>query len=285
MVIPKSVLHRSGLGSLPDLQTEEFKEMFNLLEAEQASFAEAFNGTRNPQYRWPHKPLHTWSRVWEYPYVYGHFREWRSRFDDSSSPVVVDVGSGVTFFPFTIGRLRCNVVCVDVDPVCVQDLNRVISETPGAANRMIGVCADSASIPLDDHQADAVYCISVLEHIPRFEPTLEEIARILKPGGVFFLTVDVLLRGEGAISKQRYDDLVFCLALHFDRMFEETIVHPKDILHSHNGRFPLPGPPPWSRLWRIVKERIVKPLAGMEPGSAFPPLLAVRGFALRKRGL
>ena len=45
------------------------------------------------------------------------------------------------------------------------------------------------SIPLDDSSVGTIVCNSVLEHIPDIDPVLGESARILKPGGRFYLTL------------------------------------------------------------------------------------------------
>lgn len=40
-------------------------------------------------------------------------------------------------------------------------------------------------LPLDDQSADVVICLHVFEHLPRPHFTISEIARVLKPGGLF----------------------------------------------------------------------------------------------------
>ncbi len=47
------------------------------------------------------------------------------------------------------------------------------------------------SIPVEDGEADAVYCIASFHHLPDHatrKKTLKEIRRVLKPGGVFVMT-------------------------------------------------------------------------------------------------
>lgn len=48
---------------------------------------------------------------------------------------------------------------------------------------------DLAAIPVDDGRFDAVVCTQVLEHVPEPETILRELSRVLKPGGLLFLTV------------------------------------------------------------------------------------------------
>jgi hypothetical protein len=58
---------RSGLAALSDLQTEEWRELFTSLEDQQREFLAKEEAFRSADYPWPRDPLHTWSRVWEYP--------------------------------------------------------------------------------------------------------------------------------------------------------------------------------------------------------------------------
>jgi ubiquinone/menaquinone biosynthesis C-methylase UbiE len=46
--------------------------------------------------------------------------------------------------------------------------------------------ADSTWLPLKDGSMDAVFGFGVLHHIPDWQAALSEVARVLKPGGVYF---------------------------------------------------------------------------------------------------
>lgn len=48
---------------------------------------------------------------------------------------------------------------------------------------------DAARLPFADESFDAVICSEVLEHVESVAPVLAEIDRILKPGGIFALSV------------------------------------------------------------------------------------------------
>jgi SAM-dependent methyltransferase len=47
------------------------------------------------------------------------------------------------------------------------------------------VVFDGIRLPFEDGSFDAVYCKQVLEHVRSPEPLLAEVARVLRPGGVF----------------------------------------------------------------------------------------------------
>ena len=200
-------LDRNGLAALSDLKTEAWNGVFRSLEREQSDFLARQPGFRRPESTWPVDPLHTWSRVWEYPYVYHHLKRWRSGRAASAMPKVADVGSQVTFFPFAVARLGFHVLCTDIDPACETALEQAIKHVPHDPGSVAFRLASETTLPLEDEECDAVYCISTLEHIPRFEGTVREMARVLRSGGLLLLTIDLDLQGNAAIGPARYTEL------------------------------------------------------------------------------
>ena len=134
---------------------------------------------------------------------------------------------------------------------------------------------------LKDGEVDAVYCVSVLEHILDFENTIEEVFRILKPNGLFILTIDLDLCGYKDIGIRRYYDLRKCLDEHFDLKEPEVTVHPLDVLQPRNGPF-LSMSYSTLQKWKFYVKQLIKPLFGKKPFYAFPNL-AVWGAVMTKR--
>jgi SAM-dependent methyltransferase len=226
------IFDRGGLASLSDLRTPEYGVLFSHLEKEQAEFLVHEQDFRSPEYRWPKDPLHEWSRIWEYPYAYHHLRRWRQTMPSGATPTVADVGSGVTFFPFSIARLGCNVICTDIDPVCETDLGRAATMHPVAPGAVQFRRSGENDLPFVDGELDAVYSISVVEHIPAFAHTLDEVWRVLKPGGLFLLTCDICLQGAGELRVESYRRLTQVLRSRFETVFPDIGIHPLDTLCS-----------------------------------------------------
>ncbi len=127
---------RSGQAALSDFETPAWRELFARLEQQQARFLKHGASFQSPEYPWPRDPLHNWSRCWEYPYAYYHLATFRRAWRESASPVVVDVGCGVTFFPFALATVGYDVRCNDVDPICRTDLERAIPLVGTAPGRV-----------------------------------------------------------------------------------------------------------------------------------------------------
>lgn len=273
---------RSGIAALSDLQTPQWRELFSRLESEQAEFLAREADFRSPEYVWPRDPLHNWSRIWEYPYVFHQLLGFHSTRPDGRALRLADVGSGVTFFPFSAARLGFDVSCADIDPVCGRDIPRaakVLSPDPRQVEfRLIR----GDRLPFVDGELDVVVCISVLEHIPAFENTIAEMARALKRDGLLVLTIDLDLRGDFEIGVARHRQLVDCLEHFF--LFEkpDRTVHPANQLTSGNGPFGTAVPGLLRRSWFESKQRI-KRVLGLPPRLLIPFVLSVQGFVMRKR--
>ncbi|MEB2309922.1 MAG: class I SAM-dependent methyltransferase [Candidatus Brocadiaceae bacterium] len=278
----ENVFNRSGLAALSDLKNLGYQNIFSLLEKEQDVFLIRESEFRSKEYKWPRDPLHTWSRVWEYPYVYYHMRKNLVHANSASLPKVVDLGSGVTFFPFIIASLGYEVICLDIDAVCSLDIERALSVLPQQQGKVNFRLIADYKLPLKSNEVDLVYSVSVMEHIHDFENTIEEVFRILKIGGLFILTIDLDLCGYLDIDLKRYYKLRECLFKYFDLIELETTVHPLDILHSQNGPFPLHKFSSLKKMIFHMKQQI-KPLFGKRPFVALPNLAVWGGIFIKRR--
>jgi 2-polyprenyl-3-methyl-5-hydroxy-6-metoxy-1,4-benzoquinol methylase len=278
----RHIFDRSGIAALSDLQTQEWAELFTSLEREQSVFLEQEGRFRSPEYKWPRDPLHNWSRVWEYPYVYHHLKCWCDKPERQDALRVLDLGSGVTFFPFSVARLGYQVLCSDIDRVCESDLHNAALCVPHEPGTVEFRLATGTTLSFSDGEVDIIYCISVLEHIPAFENTISEMARVLKPGGLLLLTIDIDLRGDLELGIEAYKRLVLKLQEEFDYLFPEHTIHPADMLHSAIGPYSVKGPRGIELARHVLKQRIAKPLLGKRPRGLAPFYLTVQGFVMIK---
>ena len=282
-----SVFQHCGLAALSDLVSPDHQDIFSIFEEEQRAFLDKESEFRCEEYRWPRDPLHNWSRVWEYPYVYYHLGAHFKTLPQNIRPTVVDVGSGVTFFLFSLAKLGYRIVCADIDRICERDLvlaSACVPHSPGTVEfRLI----ENSSLPFRDSECDAVYCISVLEHIPDFERTIAEIARILKPGGLCLLTCDINLKPDDGLQLDRdgFARLNSVIDKFFVRICPERTIHPVDVLTTKNSLYPLKTPGIAEMGRRVIKQKILKPFLGRKPGNVSfdSPHVAVLGLVLRKR--
>ena len=155
--------------------------------------------------KWVRDPFLQWSRRWEYVYTAQRLLSWAST---RPSPItVVDAGSGFTFFPFYLMQTNpaLDVDCYDNDPTAgraLQSAADVIGMTPGFRQE------DLESLRTDDASADAVYSVSVIEHTRHPRKVIDEVHRVLRPGGLFVCTFDISFETRSPMHWSRVDSLV-----------------------------------------------------------------------------
>lgn len=134
------------------------------------------------------------SRLWEFPYAV-------LAADLASGMTCLDIGCGMTSFTVYLRQVAgCTVV--GVDPEVFESGSRYKGH--GVSREFIRrtgievVQSGMKSLPIGENSVDRVFCLSVIEHLPSAVAQLgmEEIARVLKPGGRAVLTVDVNMLTE-----------------------------------------------------------------------------------------
>jgi len=101
------------------------------------------------------------------------------RYGPLAGRTIVDLGCGPGFYTRALRSLGAQVIPVDNDP---DELASAGGPPEGA------LLADAEDLPLDADSVDGVLCSNLLEHTPRPEPVIEEIERVLRPGGWAFIS-------------------------------------------------------------------------------------------------
>jgi len=111
--------------------------------------------------------------------------------DFCASDRVLDIGSPKLLAIYLAKRLQAEVYATDIEPYFLSDY-ALLREVEGLPNGRfhLGV-EDGRKLRFPDGYFTKVYAISVLEHIPEDGDThcVQEIARVLAPGGRCLLTV------------------------------------------------------------------------------------------------
>lgn len=79
--------------------------------------------------------------------------------------------------------------------------------------------ADATQMPYRDSAFDAAICSETAEHIPDDRRVVEEIARVLKPGGLLFFTIPNLWNASRIVSMIKARDFNVRLAEHHIREY------------------------------------------------------------------
>jgi SAM-dependent methyltransferase len=116
-------------------------------------------------------------------------RRYADLFDTCERPAVVELGCGEGDDLFMLRRLlpQASFLGLEIDPerLRICELRR---RYHGAENVSFLSADLTRSLPVADNAVDLAYCSEVVEHLPQPEELLAEIARIVRPGGLFLLT-------------------------------------------------------------------------------------------------
>jgi SAM-dependent methyltransferase len=134
------------------------------------------------------------ARIWEYPFAI-------LTADLEPGMKVADIGCGMTAFTIYL-KEHAGCEIVGVDPDVFESGTKYYAH--GVSQEFMNrtglniVKGEFDEIPLPSDSQDRVFCISVMEHVPPDvrRRGMQEIARILKPGGKAILTVDVSMLFE-----------------------------------------------------------------------------------------
>jgi 2-polyprenyl-3-methyl-5-hydroxy-6-metoxy-1,4-benzoquinol methylase len=93
---------------------------------------------------------------------------------------VLEIGCGMGCMAMNWAQHGADVTAVDLNPVAISQTRRRF-ESYGLAGDIRE--ADAENLAFEDNTFDFVYSWGVLHHTPRTQKTIEEVHRVLKPGG------------------------------------------------------------------------------------------------------
>ena len=143
-----------------------------------------------------------WNRVWEYPFLFHTIQT------ATQKGSVLDAGSGKSLLPFMLQQYGFDVLALDIDdgsfytkgslPQWYAKQNQRLQTNVRFMNGSIL----QLEIPSDTF--NIVYSMSVIEHLGSPMLALQELWRVLKPDGIFLLTVDVSLNSSSYLPEKSY---------------------------------------------------------------------------------
>jgi len=98
---------------------------------------------------------------------------------DTRGRAVLDAGCGGGLVAKGLAEAGAVVTGLDLSPACLHVARRAVPD------RFLPVAGRMERLPLASRSFDAVVAADVLEHIPDLPAAVEEIARVLRPGGSF----------------------------------------------------------------------------------------------------
>ncbi|MEM8959183.1 MAG: bifunctional 2-polyprenyl-6-hydroxyphenol methylase/3-demethylubiquinol 3-O-methyltransferase UbiG [Pseudomonadota bacterium] len=140
------------------------------------------------------------------------------RFADWPGAAVLDLGCAGGFMAEALDDRGARVTGIDPASEAVAAARAHAAETGREITYDVGV---GEALPYDDGSFDHVVCVDVLEHVEDLNRVLGEVARVLKPGGLFlfdtinrnplarFATITMAENVLGLLPKGTHDPAMF----------------------------------------------------------------------------
>ena len=103
-------------------------------------------------------------------------------------PLILDVATGTARLPralFRESHFQGRIVALDLSQRMLEQAAR---ETESRARHILFLHQDATALPFPEATFDAVACLEALEFLPHARRTLQEMVRVLRPGGVLLTT-------------------------------------------------------------------------------------------------
>jgi ubiquinone/menaquinone biosynthesis C-methylase UbiE len=114
----------------------------------------------------------------------------RSGIKEGMNVLEVGCGSGAftTFVARAVGE-KGKVYALDIQPNMLKQLENKLAKPENKDIQNIKLIEGNAyELPFDNNSLDGAYMITVLQEIPDRDRALQQIKRVLKPGGIFAVT-------------------------------------------------------------------------------------------------
>lgn len=159
-----------ALASVAEIKSEVFGQFMQQLNAFSTQFAL--------------RTFTNWSKVWEYPWLWFHGLS----SIDWVNTHVLDFGSELSPMPWFFASLGAQVTLIETDAQWIPIWEKIQHDTGLTVEWKI--LADE-QLPFADHTFDVVTSFSVIEHQGDKVQAVNEVARVLKPGGTFAISFDI----------------------------------------------------------------------------------------------
>jgi len=169
----------------------------DLAELESPKFRRFMNRLNKLAGRWGLRQIENWSKAWEYPWL------WFNALSnlDWANLKVVDLGSERSPMPWFLASLGARVIIVETSKRWLLTWEKLRRKTGLDVSWLI---VSDETLFFEDESVDAVTSFSVVEHQRDKSMAVNEMVRLLKPGGTLAMSFDICEPAMGMTYPERH---------------------------------------------------------------------------------
>jgi len=154
---------------------------------------------------WGGDLLHIMVRPWEYLYAFLRIEEALTRYTQSEEIKVMDMGSGLTFFPFWLAHShpKVRIMALDSDSSFDPLFKSILAEEKKYEDRVYYVDDDPITTKARREKFDIIYGISSIAQMTNYQKMIQNIKDLLNPGGTFVVTFELSIDHQHEVGEER----------------------------------------------------------------------------------
>ncbi|MFA6304864.1 MAG: class I SAM-dependent methyltransferase [Patescibacteria group bacterium] len=122
-------------------------------------------------------------------YYHDYFKKYFSGFSNNS--IILEIGAGSGYDSLSLLKMGYNLIVSDISPESISGIKQKINEKyPQHSSQVIYLVADGQNLPLPDNSVNAVFIVASLHHFERQDIALQEMFRVVKPGGMIICAME-----------------------------------------------------------------------------------------------
>lgn len=134
-------------------------------------------------YRFLVKPYRLRNKLLVDGYIEANVGNWINRYSREND-VILDVGCGdMRLYKYVPSNSFYYALDISMNELCLKE------KLSKKNKNLYFAFASATDIPLDPDTADIVTCVEVLDHIPEYKEAVKEIFRVIKPNGLFLVSI------------------------------------------------------------------------------------------------
>ena len=173
-----------------------------------------------------------------------HLERYNFAADYCTGKVVLDIACGTGYWSHIMSKVAKSVTGVDVDKFAVENAQKQYK-----ADNLRYLLGDWETIPMDDASVDIAVSFETIEHIVNYDHFLQELKRVLKPGGMLLMSTPnfrwEIVKNKYHVSNFTTESFVSAVEKHF------TL---DEVCYQGKHFYPIPGRGILEALLRIKKD-------------------------------